>query len=215
MERSKKPDPSAFPAGKVLKAATLRAAADRENGPHERASLPPAQEGVRRHGAESPARERVGPAGPRRPSPGLAGRGGVAPRMLSARAVRVAGLGRRRKHREPSHGAGGERPPWGRWAAGRGRGSGVRALALGPGAAVAADGRGRPLPAPVARALQVSARGARRGGRAHGWGWRGGVPGPRSAPHAVGDRVERAGVAAASRAPPWGLSSSGDTCASF
>lgn len=94
---------------------------------------------------------------------GAARRGGVAPRMLSSRAVRVAKLERRRKHREPRHGAGGERRPGGREAAGRGSGARVRALVLGPGATVAGDSRGRPLPAPVARALQVSARGARAG----------------------------------------------------
>lgn len=115
------------------------------------------------------------------------GRGSV--RMLSSRALRVAGLGRRRKHREPPHGAGGERWPGGRGAEARGRGPGVRALALGPGAAVAGVGRRGLLPAPVARALQVSARGARawRGGRAH---WRGAVPGSGGGGGAVEDRVE-------------------------
>ena len=130
------------------------------------------------------------------------GRGSA--RMLSSRALRVAGLGRRRKHREPPHGAGGERWPGGRGAEARGRGPGVRALALGPGAAVAGVGRGGLLPAPVARALQVSARGARawRGGRAH---WRGGVPGSGGgggARGAVEDPVESAGLSAVRCASP-------------
>lgn len=117
--------------------------------------------------APAPAAERAGPAAPeaRGAGPGLAQRGGVALRMLSSRVLRVAGLGRRRKHWEPPHGAGGERRPRGRGPLGRG--ASVRALALGPGAAVAGDGRGRPLPAPVARALQVSAR-ARAGGAGGG-----------------------------------------------
>lgn len=209
--------PKHLPGRQSLKAATVRASADRKKL---------CTEGLRSlrlrraSGAAEPrfrpgrGRDRPDPSGPVR---GRRGAGGVASRMLSSRAVRVAGLGRRRKHREPPHGAGGERRPGGRGAAGRECGPVVRALALGPSAPVAGDGRGRPLPAPVARALQVSARGARarRGGRAHGRGWRGGVPGPRVSPGAGKDRVESAGVAAVIRAPPWGLSSSRDTCASF
>lgn len=145
---------SALPASKIWKPPSCKEGAGEERprprggrGPPRAPSLGPGRAGQR--------------AGPQRREPGVRAGAEERLRACSARGPSAAsGLGRRRKHREPPHGAGGERRPGEPGAAGRGRGPRARALELDAGAALAGGGRRHPVPAPVASALQVSARGA-------------------------------------------------------